>query len=842
MGKNWMGLLLGVLLGAGAAGLAAGAWWLLRRPALTPDQWMKRIADSPAAADTLATMGDVGLEVLLRARESDDIRVHRRAARALASLGEKAVPALVKALPRAGARAEVILLAIGAKAVPALEEALAKDTSAPAAARAIGKLGPRGEAARSTLIGVVQDASRDEKARAEAAFALGLLGPDEAARVVLASAARAGPRLVRLDAIRALGLLGESARPSAPALVAVLDDPDEDLAWAAAAVLGRWRIAPAAPKLARLAAARWDDEPVNALALMGDASRTGVRALLVSGPWSLAQDQACRQLGQPLVADLAALVGDKDVGPQALRWLTALGPMAREAAPSLKTPAAAEAALAVTPDGTPEAVKSLLARIAPDPIADRHTLSAALLALHPDPLAALTPLAAISSWLDHDAPRIAYALRTAAPTRDTIAELADGTRRPDIGEACLAALHSLGPAAKDALPQVRAALGGRWPVHAAIALLSIDPAGEKERALPVLLAACKTPEGRAALPPILDTLENPPSELLDVIRDDLGRFLTLLGNYPREERLGLAPDLVRVVTAAPGPARGRLAARLRELGPAALPFLRPLIKGEQLPKIAGLLADPALNLPDADLDTVARRTADADENIRLAAASVLSSLGARTDASAGIALGLLGHHLPELRAAGARALRVERDRSSLHECLFDPSAAVRAAAAHALAGDDAMRPLLRDGDPAVRLEAALGLLKTSARDEAAAELLALAPHASPAARLQIAEALPDQAAALTPLLEADTRGAGVGDALRAAAWLVRHAPAKSARALDRLIAGLDESDEAARLLATLGAKARPAEPWLKRHLRLRQTRPTREALEAALRAITGGGA
>jgi HEAT repeat protein len=832
------GLILGAALGAAVAGLAAAGWWWLRAPALSEKQWLARIAESPDAADKLVGMGDQGLAVLLRARESDDIVVHRRAVRALASMGEVAAKPLVRALPRAGGRAEVALVALGEKAVPALEEALGSEASA-AAARALGKLGPRAKAARSALMGLAQSEKLDEKARAEAAFALGLLGPDEAAQAVLASSARSGPRLVRLHAIRALGLLGESARPAVPALTRILEEPDEELAWAAATVLGSLRVATAAPAMARLAAERWEDEPVLAIATLGEAARPGLPALLRPGPWSLAREAAARSLGPPLAGDLAELASNPELGPQALRWLTAMGPLASNAAASLTAnPATAEAILACTPEGTPEAVRAILARLTPSPEAERITLGTALLGLSEHPLAALSPLAVALGRTDPDAPSLAWALRYAAPSPEVVAFLASGTRRPDIDEACLAALHSLGPAAKPALPQVREALKGRWPVHAAIALLSIDPAGERERALPVLREALRTPQGRSAIPPILPSLPDPPAELLEEMRADLGMFLLPLANFSREERLGVAPDLVRLVTGSPGPVRGRLAARLRELGPAVLPFLRPLFKSEHLPRIAGLLGDPALELPNADLEVIARRTSDPDENVRQAAASVLASLGARTDACVEAALGLLSHAEPEMRAAAARSLRPARDRAAvaLRELLYDPSDAVRAAAAHALAGDDALRVALRDGSPEVRLEAGLGLLKGSARQEATRELLRLARHASPTGRLAVAQALGDEAGELAALLEVDSRSLDVEHALPAAAWLVRHSPAHSARALLRLAAGLDESDDAARLLAGLGPLARPITPWLRRHLRLQQPRPTREALEAALKA------
>jgi hypothetical protein len=264
-----------------------------------------------------------------------------------------------------------------------------------------------------------------------------------------------------------------------------------------------------------------------------------------------------------------------------------------------------------------------------------------------------------------------------------------------------------------------------------------------------------------------------------------------------------------------------------------------MLAGKQLPAVSTVLADRRMKLTNADIKLVLKRIDDSGPTVRHAAAAILAGQGARMPASLAAARVMLDHIEPEMRAAGAKALvGTGEHNAALRDCLFDPSAEVRANAARALAGDfDALRPALRDGDPLVRLEAGRGLLGSDEdRADAVQELLRLGRAASPAGRVAVAEAIPEEAAELVPLLEADMRA----NHLPAAAWLVRHAPAKANVALVRLtcgVASVDTREEAARLLGGLGAKARPALPWLRRQLRPGITQAEREAVREAIQQI-----
>src|SRR5262249_2404513 len=127
----------------------------------------------------LADLGEEGLPVLLTARKDEDLRVSRRAAAALVRVGEPAVPALVEALPRGGARGEGILVQIGAPAVPALGKVRRGKEKPAHAARVLGAMGSRARPAVPALGALLLDGKAAEPARVAAARALGQIGPEQ---------------------------------------------------------------------------------------------------------------------------------------------------------------------------------------------------------------------------------------------------------------------------------------------------------------------------------------------------------------------------------------------------------------------------------------------------------------------------------------------------------------------------------------------------------------------------------------------------------------------------------------------------------------------------------------
>src|SRR5207237_6375124 len=133
-------------------------------------------SEGAQTAAELAGLGEPGLAVLLQARKDSDIRAHRRAAAALARLGDAAAP-LVASLRRGGQRVEVILVRMGPPAIPALERALRERETAAAAARVLGLMGARARPAVSSLAALLQDSQAKDAARAAAARAPGPTGP-----------------------------------------------------------------------------------------------------------------------------------------------------------------------------------------------------------------------------------------------------------------------------------------------------------------------------------------------------------------------------------------------------------------------------------------------------------------------------------------------------------------------------------------------------------------------------------------------------------------------------------------------------------------------------------------
>jgi HEAT repeat protein len=200
--------------------------------------------------DALASLGEKAVPRLIKALEEEKVRA--KAAAIIARIGppaKEAVPALVKALEDKNpeTRNEVLfaLAAIGpdaAEAVPAIRQAL-KDPDAKvcyAACYALGKIGPAAESAKADLAGHLSD--DDEFMCMACAWALAQIdpkSPETAAKTVpvLIKALQAPDPPTRLHAAEALELLGPLAADAAPALKKLGDDPDEAVRAAAAQAL-----------------------------------------------------------------------------------------------------------------------------------------------------------------------------------------------------------------------------------------------------------------------------------------------------------------------------------------------------------------------------------------------------------------------------------------------------------------------------------------------------------------------------------------------------------------------------------------------------------------------------
>ncbi len=190
-----------------------------------------------------------------------------------------------------------------------------------------------------------------ERQRAEAAWALGRLGPAAAAAEPrLERALGDGHESVRANAAQALGSLGPAARHALPRLLALVSDPRQSVRWRAiesASKLG----ADAASVPALVAALANTDSYVRAGALwtlreLGPEAREALPALTAAandahpGVRAVAV-QALARVGQGDPASVAALVaalqgeGDADYRWKAARALGHLGPQAKAAIPGL---------------------------------------------------------------------------------------------------------------------------------------------------------------------------------------------------------------------------------------------------------------------------------------------------------------------------------------------------------------------------------------------------------------------------------------------------------------------------------------------------------------------------
>ncbi len=200
--------------------------------------------------DALASLGEKAVPRLIKALEREEVRP--KAAAIIARIGpaaKAAVPALIKALadknPETCSEVLFALAAIGpdaAEAVPAISQVLgAPETNVCySACYALGKIGPASEPAKAELM---KNLDGDDHflcmASAWALCQIDPKSPETAAKSVpvLIEALEAPDAMTRGHAAESLELLGPLAGDAAAALKKLQDDPDEEVRAAAAKAL-----------------------------------------------------------------------------------------------------------------------------------------------------------------------------------------------------------------------------------------------------------------------------------------------------------------------------------------------------------------------------------------------------------------------------------------------------------------------------------------------------------------------------------------------------------------------------------------------------------------------------
>jgi HEAT repeat protein len=871
----------------------------------TPAAWLEELrSPDPAvgmkAAETLVDLGEPALPILLEARKESDLRAHRRAVFALVSIGPPAVPGLVAALDRGGARVETALVRIGAPALPELETALASPTRARHTARVLGAMGDRARPAASALVGLLQDAGAGEEARAEAAAALGQIGPEKTATgdgpdvAGVLAVALAGPPRVRLEAARALAQMGPAPQMAIPSLALLAADMDVQSAATACEALGQVG-GPAAvpPLLSRLLKADGASKSAAlALARLGPAARLAVAPLIACLKSDKEDGRFARavleRLGSSAIRDLEAALTESApvIRRSAAEVLGLMGPRAAAAVPALvkvledRDPsvsiAAAQALVRIDPTKATAAVPILvrLFKGKDEKVADQAAL---VLAEHgPDARSAVPELlAGLKEKNEKLVRRSAFVLgRLRLP--DATAALRSALTGPAAARpAVVQALGQMGEAGKPALPELLAALkDASLRPQAALAIVRIAPekATDVGRALTEDLGG----EGpaRAAALAMLRVMPQVPAEVIPALRPLLSDPTSVRPALEAVRRLdaksaeAIIPDLVGLLSSTDGEVRQEAGWLLRLIGKPALPALKRALTSPT-PKVraaaAWTLDWSPLHGPADDPGFLLPLLKDADETVRQSAAATCGGLGLRSPESVRTMLDLLGSPEAEMRRAAVRALRVALIEQAepiipyLIECLYDPDDEVRQATALALrfAGTAltamaraALKEALLDVSPAVRLSAADTLATTSSAGEAelAPVLLSLARRTDARSRGAVLEVLfrisPERAREMQPEVEADLRAESVEERITAAEWLVRldaRATGKAVAFLVGILNGWDTTarSQAAAALEQLGPATREALPALKRRAECDENDAVRAAARRAYDSCKG---
>jgi HEAT repeat protein len=863
--KRWPTLAQVGLLALLVLGLGYWTWQRYRSPSVpvyegkTLAQWLDELYDadygtSDAAADALVRIGPDAVPLLLDARASSDVRLHRRAVAVLVRIGAPAAPGLVEALEKKPeeARVETALVRMGPAAAPALVEALKDETKGKEAAHVLGLMGSRGAAAVPGLIGVLRDRQAPAAVREEAADALGKIGEPVADVVsALTAALKDDKEKVRYQAAEALRWMGPLAKEAMPALVAALKDEDARTAEKACLALARLGDALAIrPLMEALQGPRGSVADQAALALwqIGPAAKDvvpGLIALLKKPP---SESRRVRTLllwlGPIAVPGLADALHDNEatVRQSAAEILGLLGPVARAAVPALagalqdRMPTVAlSAALALTQidptrarDAVPRLADALDDAAAAEALADmgseaRAAVPALIAALKhrekavrdsarhalgrigpPAVPALIDALKSPSEGIDVLA---AEALAVVLPRpKEAVPALRDALQRDRTHAAVYArTLGEIGPPARAAIKDLDSLLSDAAArVEAAVALVRIDP-GQTDRPMSALIEEVKAADEKRARTAI----------------DALGR----LGPAARPAVSALAArlkdrELTEAVLAALraiGPeardAVPALLALLREPGrDIALPVAEVLVRigPAAIPRVAGLLQDPNVAFRRfavsvlAEFGPAAREALppllysleDPDSLVRAGAAHVMEVIGpSARDAVPALIAGL---SLPQdqIRFACAVALgHIGKDareaRAALRECLLDPFNQTRYAAALALGRID---PKYIEALPALRdaLHDGDPDVRLAAVDSLARIDKASVPKYAPV------------------LLGVSNKPYYLNVRLRAVAGTIELAPDQAKKAMPLLMAELNDVDPAIRLhAATLIERIEP---------------------------------
>jgi HEAT repeat protein len=757
MRRSFSVVLIG-LIGLGVlVGLAVLLWLRWRGAAGEPligtkteAQWLAELRSSDTeagarAALALADLGDAGLPVLLAARKDADLRVHRQAVRGLILLGARAAPALVEALPSSGERAATALVRIGPEAIPALLQALRDPEKAHLAARVLGGMGPRARSAGPALMAVLQDRQSKAEVRAEAAGALGLIGPEtvEGGQPVfdplvaaLASALEDGSTLVRLRAALALEEIGPAARLAVPSLVRVARTGDNAVARAACRALGRMDDPAAVSALAarlRNGEGESREQAAEALVRLGPLAGPAVPLLI---PALLDADQAAaagsvlRRLGPSAVPGLTRALADSDPGLRraAALQLARLGNWAQPAVGDLQKalsaprPLAPLAGITVGVNGVPGAFWVTLAAWAAQDATEGSARRACAVAL-----ASIDP-------------------KSAAPALPVLVEALWGDR-----EAALA-LGGLGAEGAAVVPALLTLLEDDDPLRSALAARALYRMKPPDSAIPVLRRLLRKVSQKSPAPSpslrlgiacamILARIGPGAAEVVPELRalqaiPELRAYAALaLVRIDREQAGEAVQGLINDLDGGNPATRAAAVAALIDMGPAgreALPSLRGVLRDPELvldglEVVEGVGPGGALLVPD-----LVGLLSDRDRRVVERAGEVLVQLGA--PAGPGLT-GALSSPNPQVRAGAARALGqigppARSAVAALKTALDDPEANVRLLAAEALGG------IGPEASPAVEmLRGWLGSFETDARRQA---VLALG-RMGPAARV----ALPD---------------------------------------------------------------------------------------------------
>jgi HEAT repeat protein len=643
-----------LLGGAHAAASIADAVAVALRAANAPDRDL--------ALREVVASGRGAIPALAAALLDPDYRVRRRACRALLRIGdERAVPALLDSLyrdePASEARAAAAWAAYRLGHAPALEAVRAEMTSRYWHRRlnAIADLAALGDAGASPIFGEAL-ADRSWIVRRRALQALRLIDPRPHA-AALASLAAGDPEWpIRREALEVLHGLGPSNG---------VDEAELDGLLAMA-------LADEVPEIRRRAA-QWIGEGRRAVALaeavpfslahdQDDAVRAHLAAALATAPDPSAAKLLRRRLRDPSwLVRASALASLRALGER-----PPLAPLFAELG-RLPDGEVARAAAALARLGDPDAVSGLAERAAGGD--DRAARLLGLLGQDP-------------AWRERVRAR-ALALLSDRPAarRAAGARIAGALLDPGL-------FATLTERLADEALVVRAEAA-----RALGALAPVLPLGERERAVPPLAAAAgaRSPLGPAA-------------------RVALEALATR----------GLSPASLRLLVAAPAPEVRALGLRaLALLGAGADEALRAL--GDSAPEVraSAVVALAAAFPPGVSAALASAAAAQAPVDAR-AAQAALEALAAR-----------LSDPEPAVRVAAARALWILGDprgrralRAALSRALGGSDPASRLAAARDLAalaeGDrsaqDALVPLLVDGDSTVRSIAREALRAPSAGD------------------------------------------------------------------------------------------------------------------------------